>query len=401
MFSQGEDEAKVLLDKARFVHLQLPDYLRVSKGKDQETLLSFPSIYSEIRALPSTERAGHGYAASLVIRDELEHHLYAEQNLAAVGPAVDRVGGQMIDLSTTNRQKLNTHFKTRYREARTGKSDACAVFLGARERESTLKGVTFDEWYARASKKYTAWMLPQELPFTEEDALSVLHTIKFFDEEALKRMISIEPMENPPEFPARWKGMVRIYKKPVIGRLYAVYTDPSMGKEDPHGIVVRDSNGDWVAVSHGKTPADECALIHDALVRYYNNAWNSYEANAQAGGMFKGKIIDLVTPNQCPTIDNNGVLKRGQQGQWASQRSVINKRLLMLEENIRLGVDRIYDKETIQELSEFIVPEGEEPQHPDGGHDDLISAGSGVTLISSYMRKQTGVRIVSFKYNEG
>ncbi len=401
MFSQGEDEAKVLLEKSKFIHSQLPDFLRLSKGRDQETVVSFEAMYSEIRALPSTERAGHGYAASLVIRDELEHHLYAEENLAAVGPAVDRVAGQMIDLSTTNRQKLSTHFKTRYREARSGKNDAYPLFLSAKERESTLKGITFDEWYAKASKKYAGWMLPQELPMSEDDALSVLHTIKYFDMDALNNMTIEKPMELPDEFPARWKGTVRIYKRPVIGRLYAIYADPSMGKEDPHAVIVRDTNGDWVAISHGWFPADEVAMVYDALVKYYNNAWNSYEANAQAGGVFKAKIDDMHTPNQCPTIDNNGILKKGQTGQWASQRAVINKRLGLLEENIRLGVDRIYDKEAIEELGNFIVPEGKDPQHPEGGHDDIISAAAGVTLISRYVKKPGGVQVMSFKYNEG
>ena len=52
--SKGQDEAAEELDYARFIHSQLPDFLRVTKGKDQSSLITFPATHSRMRALPST-----------------------------------------------------------------------------------------------------------------------------------------------------------------------------------------------------------------------------------------------------------------------------------------------------------------------------------------------------------
>src|SRR3990167_2929328 len=59
--SKGEDEAGETLDYSRFIHDQLPSFLRLTFGKNQSSLLTFPAMESRIRALPSTEDAGVGF----------------------------------------------------------------------------------------------------------------------------------------------------------------------------------------------------------------------------------------------------------------------------------------------------------------------------------------------------
>ena len=99
LISKGEDEAWELIKKIRFIFNNLPPFLQRKMDKDRRDYVDFPEIGSRIKALPSTPNAGSGYTATLVIRDELDKHPYAEQNFAAIGPTVD-AGGKMIDLGS-------------------------------------------------------------------------------------------------------------------------------------------------------------------------------------------------------------------------------------------------------------------------------------------------------------
>ncbi len=382
--SQGEDEAGDLINKCKFVDDHLPEFLRSKRDPDQSGLIGFPDLYSEIKALPSTEKAGRSTDATIVVCDEWEFHPYAEMNFGALKPTID-AGGQFIGLSTADKTKMNTFFKRKYWEAKAGTSEFVKVFLGALERPGRTM-----EWLNKSTKDLTAWQAESEYPLTEEEMLSTLRTRKFFSEDAINQMkeYAREPLKH--ELSDRFPGIVKIYKLPVQNRRYCLFTDPSDGKDDPHAIIVRDfSSKEWVAVSHGKTTADQCALIHDELVKLYNNAWNSYELNSRAGGIFFEKLKAFNTPSQCPYIDDNGNLdKKGKKGWWTSH-TLRNKMLYTLEEELRTQQNTIYSKECLDELSYFIVPEGDEPQCPQGGHDDIVIAGGGVACISKYMPSGT------------
>ncbi len=393
MLSQGEDEATELLDKSRFIHSQLPPFLKLDKGKDQAGLITFPASHSQIRALPSTEKAGHGYSATLVIRDELEHHPYPDENFGAVGPSIDQ-GGQLIDLSTVNKMKLFTHFKTRYVGAKAGSNTAFPVFLSVMERASRLDGQSFEEWFEIIQKKYPPWQVEQEYPFTEDEALTSLKTRKFFSIDETYMDVA-NPITH--ELSDKYSGLVKIYKLPVVGKKYLVFTDPSDGKEDPHAIIVTDQFGEQVAESHGKTPADTCAQIHDDLVRLYNNAFNSYELNSRAGGIFSQKLKDLETPNQCPFLEVNGKLNiKGKTGWWTSK-TLWNTFIWGLEEAVRLRQITIRNKQCLDEFNQFIVPEGEDPQKTRGGTDDYIDAWSRVWHLRKYLPLGAG-KMKSYHY---
>lgn len=385
--SKGEDEASEGLDYSRFIHTGLPDFLRLSFGKDQSSLLTFPLMDSKIRALPSTEDAGVGFGgATLVDMDEFEYHKYADKNYSEIISAAER-GGQVVILSTADKERVNTKFKELYRQAKVGGNNFFPIFF------------PYDVLPDRDQKWYDSLDLsPSQkecrFPRNEEEALETLKTRKAFDMTALEGMITLSPIELP-EF-SRWRGIVKIYKPSQVGRKYCIFTDPSMGVDDPHATVVRDHNtGEWVAISHGKVTADQCAEIHDALVRYYNDAWNSYELNARAGGHFESKIKQLDTPNRCPRVTPEGKLDRNKFGWWTGS-GLRNKIYLGLEENIRMRQEQIYDSVAISELKDYIIPEGENPRAPGGGHDDFIIAGGGVIQIDKYV--PAGIKVASWKF---
>ena len=101
MVSKGKDEASELLGKAKFIHSHLPPFLQMTPDNWGTHYVHFKQQNSSILALPSTEDAGIGYTASLVIMDENEFHDYAERNFGNIKPAVD-AGSKMAVVSATD-----------------------------------------------------------------------------------------------------------------------------------------------------------------------------------------------------------------------------------------------------------------------------------------------------------
>lgn len=115
LLSQGQTEAQDLLSKLSFLHERLPDYLRMPVDKDNREVFSLRDNHAEIRALPSTEKAGHGFQGSLVTRDEVARHEYARENFRAVARAVNS-GGRLVELSTANKEAPNNYFQEKTEE---------------------------------------------------------------------------------------------------------------------------------------------------------------------------------------------------------------------------------------------------------------------------------------------
>lgn len=392
LMSQGEDEAWDLVAKCKFIydHLTMP---KPKIGHDSRGLIDFPVNNSEIKALSSVKEAGRSTDATIVVRDELETHEYARENFTAIGPTVD-AGGQLIELSTIDKARLDSHFQERYKKARSGENNAYPIFLGWKLRPVRSEGMTLDEWFERqVKKKYSAWEIEQEYPETEAEALAPTKTRAFFDATATDNML-LDIIPNPlsTELSERYKQFVITYKEPIVGQKYCVFTDPSDGKTDPHATIVMDlKTFEVVAISHGKCPADLNAQIHHELVMCYNKAYNSFELNAFAGGKFSQTIGDLGTPNQHRQI-------KDRLGWWTSK-NVKRTMLWGLEEAIRHNLIRVHNKDCINELKQFMLPEGAEPQAPRSGHDDWVIALAGVWQIRKSAPVGT-VKITSFKYKE-
>ncbi len=397
LFSKGEKEASDLVGggeravpgKAKFIYNNLPDFLRIKLGRDTQSVMDFPTTGSIIESMASTPDAGRSTDASLIVCDEWEFHPYAEQNFAAVRPTIGNKG-QFIAMSTADKTKINTFFKSIYIGAMNGSNNFTYRFL-----PYNLRPGRDEKWREELLKEMPRHQVEAEYPITESDALTTLKTIPFFDNDVLGMMLSDSISEIKCELSDQFKT-VHVYKLPVVGRRYCLFTDPSDGKEDPHASVVKEvQSGEWVAVSHGKITADDCAQIHDALARFYN-AFNSYELNARAGGMFSLKIDDLGTPNRCGFISTDGTANPSKHGWWTGRKARDNMEQ-SLEEAIRLQKVRVYYKPAIQEFMSYMRPEGDLPQAPKGGHDDFVIAGGGVEQIQRYLPSGTAT-VTSFKW---
>ncbi len=394
MISQGQDVAWDLIYKAKFIINHLPPFLKVTLDPDQKGEIGFPDTYGHMLALPSTEKAGHGTDATIVVTDEWEFHPYAEENFSAVRPTISD-GGQFIGMSKTNKLKQNTFFKSMYRRSKNGETTLMPLFFPWTVRPDRDKA-----WFERETKDMRPWQIEENYPNTEQEALEVLKVTQFFNSTVLESM-RVDCMESlQHELAEKYKGIVSIYKLPVVGKYYCGYTDPSDGKEDPHASIFIDGvTGEEVACSHGMVTADICAMIHNDLCKLYYDAFNCYELNARAGGVFSERIKDLHTPNVCKFLKPDGKLDDKKDG-WYTSPAV--KRLLIwnLEEKIRNREVTIHSKSAIDELIQFQIPEGDDPQAPEGAHDDYIMAWAGVCQLRKYMPMSGEVKCSSFPYKE-
>jgi len=391
--SQGESEAWDLVAKCRFIWNHLPDFLKEPIGHTSKGFLDFPGNGSEIRAYPSTEKAGRSTDASIVIRDELEFHPYGAANFSAIGPTIDAGGAQLIELSTRDKLKKDSHFMKRFRSALGGGS-SYPVFLGWRARPNREEGMTQDEWFQKRIKsKYSEIQVEQEYPETLDEFLGEVVSSAFFDITALNHMLS--DLKKPIDHElGRKYPLVMVYQDRVVGERYCCFTDPSDGKDDPHALgVMKIKTGTVVAISHGKIPADEVAKIHDAVCRYYNNAYNTFEANASAGGKMAATIVNLGTPNM-------HIQKKDRVGWFTSN---ISKRdtYYGLEEAIRLYQISIPNREAIEELRSVyqVKSKSGKLKFHSEGHNDFVIMLAGLWAISKVMPRG-GVKSFSFHYKE-
>src|SRR5512147_1412308 len=58
ILSQGEDESKDMITKIKFIDNHMPAFIRARRDPDSTDFIGFPESEGEIRALPSTEKAG-------------------------------------------------------------------------------------------------------------------------------------------------------------------------------------------------------------------------------------------------------------------------------------------------------------------------------------------------------
>ena len=385
MFSKGERESWELVDKCKFIYDNLPSYLQVEIVNQRRDGLSFRNG-SSIKAYPSTKSAGVGETATLVIRDELAFHPFADLNFFAVGPTVD-AGGKMIDLSTRNIETSDDHFVQRYLKAKSGEIHAKAVFLGWKCRPERSEGMSLDDWFNNViKKKYSPSEIEKNYPETEEQALSPVKGIMFFDQQAL------EFMRRDCYDPIEVDGTVRIWGRPDYGVQYCAFLDPSDGSSDPHAAGWMDTkSGRVVAISHGKMKAEECAEVFDKYCRYYNNAYNEFELNMDVGRKVNEVLTELQTPNRrLADMSSNRVNKYGwwTGGNLNAGKNVRLNMLVGLEEAIRNRRIRLHYGEAIGEMENMMKLEGEQPKVPRGKHDDLIMMLAGLWAISKDVQER-------------
>ncbi len=286
-----------------------------------------------------------------------------------------------------------------------GESKAVLVFAGWKLRPVRQEGMSLEEFYeTRLRPKYSPYELEKQYPETLEQALRPSEIRAFFDVKSLEDMLMQvqSPIKGFSDFDTH-NGLVRVYKPPVVGRKYIIFTDPSMGIEDPFVTVVMDAvTGEGVCSATGMIPASKVAAIHDQLVRNYNNAYNTGEVNAQAGQSFIDALTSMNTPNIAPRRSVEGKVIKDKRG-WITAQPLREKSLGDLKEAVRTQLITIHDRDCIEEFRYFTtikVDDTGKVKAVGKVHDDWIMAWAGAWQIRKYAPLSNGFKIESGFYRD-
>lgn len=278
VFSKGQDEASEFLRKCKVVWQHLPDWLRPRLPISNSEQMLFDVTKGRILAMPSTETAGIGYTASLIITDEAASHPYAAQNYTAYSPAID-AGGQHIMVSTA--KGWGNLFEKMYHAAQRGLSSYRAHFFGWRVRPGRDAA-----WYEERRLNLLAAgqgdTLAQEYPDAAEEAFLVSGRPRFKTEVILKGLEEAKaPLRDIPEKLRHIPGL-SIWKLPVPGQPYCMGSDPAEGL--PHGDwsvtqVLLARTKEHVATIKGHFEPGYFTQISAEVGIFYNTALWGWERN--------------------------------------------------------------------------------------------------------------------------
>jgi len=383
MISKGENEAVELLRKAKFIYSQLPKWLQLETLQAGAEQISFKSKYSRIHTLPSTEYAGVGETASLVIWDENEFHPNDKENWAHLKPTID-AGAHGIVVSTADPTTLDSHFKILWREARAGNNNFYPIFIPWDAVPNRDVG-----WLERVKRDYyLEWQFRADYPETEEDALSPITGRTVFDPATLQKL----QREALKEEEIR-QGVIYIYHKPKIGIQYIAGADIAEGRGGDYSVVwIEGRDGlsrELVVVIHtNRILSDTFALMsYELLKEYYfprvicgADGWSApFLRDLVALGYDRGKIY-------CSD-------KKKEKLGYQETEKTRNMDIIQLEIAIRGGV-KIHYMPAIKECFAFQYAENGRMEVASGSHDDLVMAACKANFgFTNYKYANQGIKV--------
>lgn len=270
MFSRRDDEAQELLERLKGMHEHLPDFLQASVGADNEHELTFPILNSTAKSFPTTKNSGRSYTATLVIIDEADFIQWLKQLITAVKPTID-AGGQLVMISTANKDKPKSEFKRIWRAGRAKLNRYKAIFLPWFARPSRTQ-----QWYDDQKKDYVQDDLWQEYPANPQEALSHrASNMRFSPTWLTKSFAPLTPVDPDTAKAPAIPGLI-IYKTPdYVRHTYLIAIDTSEGDptSDPSPATVFCVET-WEEVAHiyGRFEPASLAGYCVKLAQYYNNA---------------------------------------------------------------------------------------------------------------------------------
>ena len=378
--SQGEREAQSLLVKSRIVFSNMPDWIKNEPAYELEfdstEKFGFKNLHSRITALPSKETSGIGETAGLVIHDESDFHDYYEVNLSHTSATVaDSPDRQLISVSTVDKTKPDSYFKTHWKAARDGQNGFKALFYGYDVRPNRDEA-----WYQKLLKENeaTPWVVEANYPRTAEEALSPQTATSCFNKERLDKLW-YNSMDNPDIE----QGFIYILYPPRVGTQYVAGVDVGEGVGlDYSCTTVVGKNGmdsEVVAVIYTNTlGTDSFAFETDRLCRKYLNAKICLD-NIGIGKAVADKLEQLGYPNlyRSGAKDKIG---------WSLTRP--NKRDLAVKliEAVNNGSLTTRFKPQVSELMEYQWIKGY-PEPTGKTHGDTVIS----LMFANEMLKHTGV----------
>lgn len=405
LLSQGQDAAKELLLKCRNIYEYLPNFMKFPLDPDSTESIGFKPMKSVIKALPSTQSAGIGYTASIVVWDEHAKHEYADQNYTHAKPVVDR-GAQAISIFTADPFGNDNLATSIFTDALEGKNGFTPLFfpydvVPGRDEiwyEYTKKTIPERDLQGLTPELY----MVKNYPSSIEEALSLLEDVRVFDKQML------DAMKEETRYPLLlgWEDLdssiCNIYKDYHVGNFYIAASDVGQGLGGDYSVtcIMDVRTGELVAdIFRNDLKPDVFALHSVKLLNHYQNPYWWIEHNIPGGGrdVIK-KAVELGyrklgyrgdKPLLWSQITDNEVLKRVGFFTDEKNRADLFGALIPAVNNYQM---RIYNKEGLKQFYGIIrnTRHGGKIEASGGGHDDYVIAAGICWLRRNDVKMQYG-----------
>lgn len=407
-FSQGEDEAKKLLRKSAFIYANLPAHLQLKPKANSSTILEIESTGSTIEPYASTQHGGRSVTASVYCCDEHAFHPYAVENYTAAKPTVD-AGGQMIFVSTNDKKKVNSLFKSLYLDAKEGKNSLRPFFFNVWSRPGRDQA-----WYDKVKADVPETVLvemglsretfmEQEYPRTEEEALSPSQEMAAFDQHALAAMQ--EECKPPIRVEVGLSfDLINIYQEYAIGKAYCAFTDTSHGVGlDYSTTPIMDARTGYIVadILDNRISPEQLAAISIEMLKLYQCPLWGIEDN-EWGAVTISKANDLGYPNlfykewQKAGKRTSDPLEKLHVGWHTGTSKIHPDRLLLWGEVIPATNNRqitIPNRQGLRQFYDVIRTMEGRIEAMSGGHDDYPLAVGGCWQMRKYVDFGSNARV--------
>lgn len=254
-------------------------------------------------------------------------------------------------------------------------------------------------WYY---KKYTSYidkdLIKQEYPCSAEEAFLASGNCYFDKEKIINRISELKEPIKTGSFiydydgtkitNIRWQndkdGFIKLYELPKKNYPYVIGGDTAGDGSDYFiGQVLDNTNGNQVAVLRKQFDEDEYSRQMICLGRYYNNALEGIEANFST---FPIKEVErLGYKNQFVRTREDTYTGKPVKA-YGFKTTGITRPLILaqLQAIVNDHIEKINDKDTLEEMLTFVRNEKGRPEAQEGAHDDLVMA----LAIAHYIRDQ-------------
>lgn len=279
--------AKKVLKKIKFMYKNLPPHLRrsVINGRAGEIGTSTEIWFSNnsvISSIPTTEDAGRSEAVSLLVIDEAAIVKWANQIWAAAFPTLSTGGGSIVNSTPFG---LGNWYHQMWVDACSGGNPFNPIRL-----KWDMHPERDLSWYLEQRAALGPRRTAQEV---DGDFLGSGATV--FDLADIKAIEDTLSEYQP--LVVRYNGSLRIFKRAVKGKRYAIGADISTGRaKDFSTFSVMDENGEEYACFKGKIPPFEFADLLMLMGKQYNNALIAPETN-DIGLSVTARIQEKKYPN--------------------------------------------------------------------------------------------------------
>jgi len=359
-----------LLDKVKTFYRTTPASLRPTIHYNSKYEISFPTINSNIKVLPSTVNVGRGYTLHNVLATELSAWEDAEEKMMTLEASVP-IGGNMT-IESTPRGQGNLYHR---------------MWMMDNDYEKREYGWWWG--YTRKEIEIIRKRMNNPQRFAQEYGLEFLASGRnVFDQGVIKEQrenvlrVGDKVDDDGKERKVDIMDDLRIYKLPKPDEFYVCGVDVSEGVQGGDYSVATFWNrrtGEEVAMFRGLMPPDIFGEKLNKWGRYYNNALMTVEVNNH--GLTTLTILkQLIYPTlyfRPAKFESLGTQSTDKMG-WKTTKVT---RPLMIDEFAQAVRERaltIHSKELLDEMSVFIYNDAGNMVPQEGFHDDTIfSAGIG------------------------